>query len=596
VSGPFVLSSAWFASGSLELFFGRLHPLLVHLPLGLLAALVLCEFADLLAREHSPSSLRRFRRLLAFATALSAVVAAAAGLILGAEQGLQGKSYEQHRWLGLGFAVALALLAGLSLLDSLRGRILYRTALLGVLALAVPTGHLGGSMVHGPSYLSEHAPRWMPILGRAQSTRARSNTADDASVYVREVVPILEEHCVRCHGESKSSGQLRVDSPQALLASGKSGRPAVIPGNAAASELLRRLLLPPEHDERMPPIDEAPMPHEEILRVAHWIERGAAFAGTAHVASSTSKPERLDAGILEALAARGALLSPASDDGELWELSLQFVSDEDPLTLNEIAAHLRGLRVHDKLPIEALLGQSFPQLTLLDLRKSAGLTAAQIQRLAKQAPRLSTLILTGVALAPHSVPDLAALPQLRRVYIAATGLDDSSVLALRRARIDVVYPLDESPLPDRELWTLLSTSSEEILDNFTAHPARFAFDGNASSFWQTERTRKQVPYPHHLALDLGRSSSFNTLALRLPDAGRRGVPTLGEMYLSEDGQSWPEQPAWRGALFAGDADLGKELTIRFEDWIEARYVKLVFAEERHKRPSCAIAELELRGQ
>ena len=59
--------------------------------------------------------------------------------------------------------------------------------------------------------------------------------------YVREIRPILEEHCYQCHGGEvrAPSGRLRLDTRQAASKGGRSGEPAIVPGKSAASPLPR---------------------------------------------------------------------------------------------------------------------------------------------------------------------------------------------------------------------------------------------------------------------------------------------------------------------------------------------------------------------
>src|SRR5438128_1566808 len=61
--------------------------------------------------------------------------------------------------------------------------------------------------------------------------------ADD-SLFERDVRPVLVERCVKCHGPTKASGGLRLDSREAMLNGGDSG-PAVVSGKPAESRLVK---------------------------------------------------------------------------------------------------------------------------------------------------------------------------------------------------------------------------------------------------------------------------------------------------------------------------------------------------------------------
>ncbi len=71
-------------------------------------------------------------------------------------------------------------------------------------------------------------------------------------VFSAAVLPVFENSCVSCHGPEKSKGDLRVDSFAALSKGGENG-PVVVPGKPADSKLMKRLLLPLEDEEHMPP-------------------------------------------------------------------------------------------------------------------------------------------------------------------------------------------------------------------------------------------------------------------------------------------------------------------------------------------------------
>ncbi|MDG2124783.1 MAG: DUF1549 domain-containing protein, partial [Verrucomicrobiales bacterium] len=88
-----------------------------------------------------------------------------------------------------------------------------------------------------------------------------------------QVRPILEQNCVRCHGSGKDKGGLAMNSASGLRAGGDSG-PGMILGDPDNSELIRRIELPPEHDETMPQ-ESARLSDNEIQVLRTWIEAGA---------------------------------------------------------------------------------------------------------------------------------------------------------------------------------------------------------------------------------------------------------------------------------------------------------------------------------
>src|SRR5262245_55005339 len=92
--------------------------------------------------------------------------------------------------------------------------------------------------------------------------------------FTRDVQPILAAHCLGCHGaERPKAGLIFADRANAM-APAKSGRRAIVPGDPAASELLRRVRAP-DPDERMPPAEKEPLKPHQITTLERWIAAGA---------------------------------------------------------------------------------------------------------------------------------------------------------------------------------------------------------------------------------------------------------------------------------------------------------------------------------
>ena len=92
----------------------------------------------------------------------------------------------------------------------------------------------------------------------------------DAETTWREVGQIFVERCVMCHSAQGASKGLRLDSLDAALAGGRTG-PVLIPGDADASELVRRLR--GESQPRMPFLSY-PLPPEQIDLITDWVNAG----------------------------------------------------------------------------------------------------------------------------------------------------------------------------------------------------------------------------------------------------------------------------------------------------------------------------------
>lgn len=88
----------------------------------------------------------------------------------------------------------------------------------------------------------------------AAAAAAASATTAGPVQFNRDIRPILSDHCFSCHGPDvqKMKGGLRLDVREAALRPAKSGKKAILPRDAAGSELVHRLLTD-DADELMPP-------------------------------------------------------------------------------------------------------------------------------------------------------------------------------------------------------------------------------------------------------------------------------------------------------------------------------------------------------
>ncbi|MEY3853709.1 MAG: hypothetical protein RI910_2689, partial [Verrucomicrobiota bacterium] len=83
--------------------------------------------------------------------------------------------------------------------------------------------------------------------------------------------PILEAHCVACHGAKKVKGKLRMDSLEAIKKGGSEGS-AFVAGDLKKSLMHVRVTLDPKDEEFMPPEGEKPLSKEQVQSLGFWIE------------------------------------------------------------------------------------------------------------------------------------------------------------------------------------------------------------------------------------------------------------------------------------------------------------------------------------
>ncbi|MFA6546268.1 MAG: DUF1549 domain-containing protein, partial [Limisphaerales bacterium] len=97
--------------------------------------------------------------------------------------------------------------------------------------------------------------------------------------FSREILPLLQRSCFECHDAKLQKGKLRLDEREFLFK--KTG--IIVKGDAAGSELYRRIILPRGHDEVMPSRGE-PLSKAETGRIKTWIDGGADWPDNVRIA------------------------------------------------------------------------------------------------------------------------------------------------------------------------------------------------------------------------------------------------------------------------------------------------------------------------
>ena len=92
--------------------------------------------------------------------------------------------------------------------------------------------------------------------------------------YAKDIKPIFEKSCFKCHGSEKQKGKLRLDSLEATLKGGEDGK-VVEPGTSAKSTLVHAVSRLDE-DSAMPPADKGePLKKDQVGLIRAWIDQGA---------------------------------------------------------------------------------------------------------------------------------------------------------------------------------------------------------------------------------------------------------------------------------------------------------------------------------
>jgi uncharacterized membrane protein len=257
-------------------FLGRFHVLVLHLPIGMICALFVLE---LLSRRERFRHLEAASPYLWVATAVSAIVTVLLGFMHFAEGSFTGPSGELHRLYGTVVAAVATVVAVLRVGKFASSyKPLFFPASIVLLVLVSITGHYGGNLTHGSTYLVEYAPQ--PLRSLAGLPPRRTITSVSAADPFADVVgPILVERCASCHNEDKREADLVLTTYAGVMRGGESGR-VVVAGNTQLSELLRRITLPQDHEEFMPAEGKTPLTDRQVEIIRWWIEAGAPNGGT----------------------------------------------------------------------------------------------------------------------------------------------------------------------------------------------------------------------------------------------------------------------------------------------------------------------------
>lgn len=407
---------------------GRFHPLVLHFPI----VLILLVTAWVMLAQLKPGIIHPFLiRALLGVSVIAAMLAIGAGYVLYLSEAYSGPLVSNHFYGALITGSCLSISAICYELRPISGKLVrafFFSFLFLTNASLAYTSHLGGSLTHGESYLSEPIAAIMPAK--------KSNKApEDMLLYSDIVATILETRCANCHNENKSKGDLLLTSHSDILKAGKSEKPAVTPGDASASELMVRVLLPEGHDDRMPPEGKPGLTESEISILRFWIETGASEALTKGEIQEKSVLAELEQIMPEIQQAQYKILEEkeAFDEalkalqGMASEMEIEIVPDE------RANGKYFGLKMKfPPAPIGARELQEFsayfPYFSRVSLASSA-ITDDDLYYLGKMT-QLRRLVLQKTAIKGDGLPYLKDLPLLEELNLSFTLLDDASLLHL----------------------------------------------------------------------------------------------------------------------------------------------------------------------
>ncbi len=509
-------------------FLGHFHPLLLHLPIGLITGVIFLELAALWrAYHHGKRSgkvewfeeSRPYVGLATWLLAISGVVAAFVGYFWRLNE-FEPPSEELHNHQVLGFwmagcCVLAAILHALAVRLRSRGVLwTFRVVLMAAAIMLAPLGHLGGQMVHGDTFLSKYAPAWLPqpikdLLGKK---KAEPVAAKDESAFGVVIKPIMDARCVSCHGpENKKAGLQLHDMAGFLKGSVDSDGPVFVPGKPDDSLLLTVMHSPVDEDGHMPPKNKPQPSADELAAIKWWIASGAKFDGTFDLAGAPEEVKRVvanppkaagpaepvkevvssvpavDIAAVSALRAKQVAVQPLAQGSNLLMVDFTAPSanttDAELALLAPLSGNIAQLNLGRSKITDAGLDAvaKLAALETLDVR-ATGVTDAGLGKLAGL-KKLTSLNLTGTGITDAGLDKVAALAALEKIYLWNSKTTPEGVAklktALPKAMIDdgTTPPAAVLPDPNAPINTVCPVSGKPVNLKITS-----TFEGKTLAF------------------------------------------------------------------------------------------------------------------
>lgn len=253
--------------------------MVVHFPLGLI---LFAAILELFTIGRFNSKLRPGIKICLITGVVTALISAAFGWLLASGDEYAGNTLNIHQWSG----IATATLGTIVLLMLFRLRKqqhpasvgIYRTLLFVTAAGISVTGHFGASLTHGDEYLTEVLPTESveSTTGinfaslEEDTTKLSKQQEKDLNVRVKA---IFAHNCYKCHSAQKVKGELRLDGKDFVFKGGESGE-VIVPGKPHESEIIRRIMLPRDDDDAMPPKGKK-LSGNDVQLLNFWVLKGA---------------------------------------------------------------------------------------------------------------------------------------------------------------------------------------------------------------------------------------------------------------------------------------------------------------------------------
>jgi uncharacterized membrane protein/mono/diheme cytochrome c family protein len=419
---------------------GRLHPLLVHLPIGILLLAILFEW---LPTRKKYRYLKRSIHPILLVGSGAAIFSCLTGYMLSQSGEYESGIVGWHQWMGISLTVYSLGYAWMRSEKSFKSFHKIFSAVL--LVLLMITGHLGGSLTHGEDYLTAG-------LASSSSIDVSKVNLQEAVFYDDLVKPILEDKCYGCHGTSKQKGKLRLDDAEHILKGGKGGV-VIVAGKTDESEMIDRMLLPLDDEDHMPPKEKKQLNEKEIEILKTWIASGADFKKSVKDAGQLAALEKIissekivsisdipsaeiqpaDQIALNELQKMGVVIIPVATNSNYLSANLINATSLDSAIdlLNKVKEQLVWLKAGDQPVTDSHLIKisMLTKLTRINL-DHAQITDAGLANL-KSLTSLIYLNLNNTKISAAGISNLSSL-KLQSLYLYGTNIKAEEVASAKK--------------------------------------------------------------------------------------------------------------------------------------------------------------------
>ena len=438
-------------------FLGSLHPLIVHLPIGI----VLLTIAIDVFMRNKNNSVQRVITMGWFFSFFSGLLAALFGWFLGDNGYYLESQINIHKWSGIAF-VSICFIIWLLRYTNFRfSKSFNRSVNLTSIILLMITGHFGGEMTHGQNYLFENLPYTKKKISVTTLSESKRSNNDSLFVYEDLIHPVMEEKCIACHNKNLASGGLNMSSIESMIKGGNSGA-GIQNGNPFESLIYKRVSFPHDHPKFMPPTG-VPLSYDQIATLEWWIDNGAEKQMPVTLTRNDPKTLRLmelqygldlrEKTYLETL----TLSSPSQEElksieGEeyIWRflnpeqsfLDLKFTKKKieinDLLKVQSIKNNITWLNLADCMLNDNHLSyvSNFPNLTRLKIQKNPLVTNKGIEALQKL-EHLTELNLYGTRVSNNTLITLGQMKALKKLFVWNTSITDKAIADFKALNPDI---------------------------------------------------------------------------------------------------------------------------------------------------------------